>query len=365
LTFINELNILEFLWLGSGGIVCIIWAIQQYIENQKKVSFVWSIILFSTGFWLLSGSFFFTGLFRLFPYFSVIHIPMVFLSATFLYEYLKFVFLEIKIQFRLLHFFPFIVSILLIIPYFTLSKAEMVSLFLPTNNAIYPSIIRILNLSLKLSIFVSVGLFLFKDWLPNVKLRLFLQKNAIYTLAFVILIWLDLIIGIFGFFLQREELKKISAYLLPLIMYFYFFTRSLWSPFLFDLKENIQKNKYQKTKLAGIDLKSIEYKLQKLMEEKIFCDEDLSLSDLAILVGIKQGQLSEYFQKQYGYGFYHYINKFRIEEAKILLGESSHRSVLSIADSVGFNSKSTFNRVFLDLVGKTPSEYKIQFSHKQ
>lgn len=316
------------------------------------------MILWATGFWLLVGSFFFTGLYQLLPEISLLHIPLLYLAAPLVYLYLESVFLEKEIFIKAIYLLPATVSLVLITPFFFLSKAEMLSVLDQRNSSIYANIIFYLNSGIKLAFLFSVGLFLGKHLLPNLQMKVVFQKKGIYTFIFVTFIWIDLFVGMFGFFLQSESLRKFSAYLLPNLMYFYFFTRNLSSPFILDIKDNIQKNKYEKSKINSIDLVELETKLNHLMEEKIYCDEDLSLNRLAILLEIKHGQLSEYFQKRYGYGFYHFINRYRIEEAKKLILEADSRSLLSIADAVGFNSKSTFNRVFLELVKITPSQYR-------
>ena len=52
------------------------------------------------------------------------------------------------------------------------------------------------------------------------------------------------------------------------------------------------------------------------------------------------------------------INKYRIEEAKELLINSPEDSILKIAYTVGYNSKTTFNTTFKKIVGITPSEFR-------
>jgi len=51
------------------------------------------------------------------------------------------------------------------------------------------------------------------------------------------------------------------------------------------------------------------------------------------------------------------INTMRVEHAKNLLKETDS-NILEIALDSGFNSKPTFNRVFRDLSGQTPTQYR-------
>lgn len=346
--------------MGSGAIFCIIWSLSNLVNNHKKSDLIWSFILFSTGLWLLTGAFMFTGFYLFLPSVVFIHIPFIFLSASFLYYYLEYLFLEKEIRFHWIGFLPSLLAIGLLFPYYLESEEGKIQILNTIQVSEYGSILSGLNLGIKLSILLSVGIFLIREWIPNVMLSIFFTKKAIYSLVFILLVWIDLFIGSIGFSLQIPFFRKLSAYLLPILMYFYYFTRELWEPFVSDVRDNIQKNKYEKSKLVSVPLETIDQKLYELMIEKVYCDEDLNLSKLADMVGVKSGQLSEYFHKRYGFGFYHYINQYRIEEAKRYLLEPTERTILSIADAVGFNSKSTFNRVFLEKVGITPTDFRKQ-----
>ncbi|TGM05486.1 AraC family transcriptional regulator [Leptospira jelokensis] len=355
--------LLEFLWMGSGAIFCIIWSLSNLVKNRKISDLFWSFILFSTGLWLLTGAFMFTGFYLYLPVIVFVHIPFVFLSASFLYHYLEHLFLEKEIKFHWIGYLPPIFSIVFLVPYYMESNEGRIQILNTLTVSEYGSILSGLNFGIKLSILLSVGIFLIREWIPNVVLSVFFTKRAIYSLIFILLIWIDLLVGSIGFGFQIPFFRKLSAYLLPILMYFYYFTRELWEPFVSDVRDNIQKSKYEKSKLVSVPLETIDQKLYELMLEKVFCDEDLNLSKLADLVGVKSGQLSEYFYKRYGFGFYQYINQYRIEEAKRYLLEPTERTILSIADAVGFNSKSTFNRVFLEKVGVTPTDFRKQSKH--
>ncbi|MEO1714227.1 MAG: helix-turn-helix domain-containing protein, partial [Bacteroidota bacterium] len=58
--------------------------------------------------------------------------------------------------------------------------------------------------------------------------------------------------------------------------------------------------------------------------------------------------------------FIDFVNQYRVQAFKerVEKGEASHLSLLGLALESGFNSKSTFNRVFKKLEGISPSEYQ-------
>lgn len=357
----DGIQLLQFLWLGSGAIFCIVWALGTWIQNPKKEEFIWAIVIFSIGLWLLSGAFFFTSLYSFFPYFNFIHIPFVFLSSYLLYVYLKFIFLDEKINLSVYYMIPSLLSIFSLLKFYRMPKEEMILTLSNLSNSTYGKILISLNLLIKLSMLFSVGLFLFKFWIPNVRIGIFFQKKSIYTSLFILLTWFDLMLGTIGFIFEYPLLRSLSAFFLPGLVYFYYFTRPKWTSFVWDAKEDITRDKYEKSKLSHLNLIEIDKKLKQLMSEKVYCDEDLTLEQLAEMCGLKKGQLSEFFFRKHQIGFYKYINQYRIEEAKKQLTHNPSRSILSIADSVGFNSKSTFNRVFLEFVGKTPRDYREHF----
>jgi AraC-like DNA-binding protein len=57
--------------------------------------------------------------------------------------------------------------------------------------------------------------------------------------------------------------------------------------------------------------------------------------------------------------FFDYVNTLRIEEFKERIANPDNQkyTLLSLAFECGFNSKTSFNRNFKNLTGKSPSEY--------
>ena len=87
-----------------------------------------------------------------------------------------------------------------------------------------------------------------------------------------------------------------------------------------------------------------------------FC-EPLSLDLLSKELGVCRFYLSHIFSQVLHIGFCDYVNALRINHAKKLL-QGTQDNILDIAIQCGFQSQQTFNRVFKELCGVTPSAYR-------
>jgi AraC-like DNA-binding protein len=124
--------------------------------------------------------------------------------------------------------------------------------------------------------------------------------------------------------------------------------------------EEVTEQKYSNSSIDEDRLKRMAGKVErKVMEEKAFLNPDIDASTLSNELGISVHYLSQVFSQQMQTTFYSYINNARIEAAKEAL-KSSQSSVLEIAMSVGFNSRSSFYNAFKKSTGITPSKYKLQ-----
>ncbi len=109
----------------------------------------------------------------------------------------------------------------------------------------------------------------------------------------------------------------------------------------------------------------IRKKLVYLFEvEKIFKSDDLTLRSLAENLSIPPHQLSWVLNKRMNVTFSGLLNSCRIEEVKKRLGSSAdaEKTILEIAFDAGFGTKTSFNRTFFRLTGKTPSQYRKEYS---
>ncbi len=124
--------------------------------------------------------------------------------------------------------------------------------------------------------------------------------------------------------------------------------------------ETAGRIKYEKTKLEETKASEIQAKLAVLMkEEECYKDPELTLGDLAKMLDVLPGTLSQVINSKEGKNFYDYINTLRVEAFKKLLlrPESRQYTLLALAFECGFNSKSSFNRNFRKITQMSPSGY--------
>lgn len=85
--------------------------------------------------------------------------------------------------------------------------------------------------------------------------------------------------------------------------------------------------------------------------------EDITLDSLATYAGFSRYTLSRMFRQHTGSTFTQYLSKRRVDMAMELLS-STRIPVTQVALQCGFNSIATFNRVFREVKGCTPTQYR-------
>jgi len=99
--------------------------------------------------------------------------------------------------------------------------------------------------------------------------------------------------------------------------------------------------------------------VQQYMEEhQTFLDNQLTLTRLADAVGISTHHLSEVLNQHQGKNFYQFVNEYRIDFVCESLKLDADIKILDIAMEAGFSSKSTFNAVFKQIKGTTPTQFR-------
>lgn len=131
-----------------------------------------------------------------------------------------------------------------------------------------------------------------------------------------------------------------------------------------DSEHTISKKEekpYKNSSLTDTDREKYKtYILNLMKEEKPYLDPDLRLGELASKLGISTSHFSEVLHYCFKENFYNFINFYRVLEAQELMKKSQYKEakIIAIAFDAGFKSKTTFNRVFKNFTGQTPSEYR-------
>lgn len=84
---------------------------------------------------------------------------------------------------------------------------------------------------------------------------------------------------------------------------------------------------------------------------------DISTENMAQFFHYNPRYLGRLFKKETGYYIYEYITKMRIERAKELLSRTN-QSVITVANAIGFNNVTYFNKIFKEITGITPTEFR-------
>jgi len=85
--------------------------------------------------------------------------------------------------------------------------------------------------------------------------------------------------------------------------------------------------------------------------------EPISRENLAHNLGMSSDYLTLCFRGEVGMTFIAYLNRYRVNQAKVLLAESD-KNVTEIAMAVGFSDSGYFSRVFRRQVGISPDAYR-------
>ncbi|MFK8007420.1 MAG: helix-turn-helix domain-containing protein [Saprospiraceae bacterium] len=121
------------------------------------------------------------------------------------------------------------------------------------------------------------------------------------------------------------------------------------------------ENEVVKTNLVldEIDVALVEKIKQRMLIEKDYLNPTLSLKEFSKNLNTPARTISKHINQGLGISFVDFVNQYRVEEVKhkIAAGRLDQFTLLSVALESGFNSKSSFNRIFKKLTEMSPSEY--------
>lgn len=136
--------------------------------------------------------------------------------------------------------------------------------------------------------------------------------------------------------------------------------------FISIFKTLSEEKKFKYLSSEGFELKSSskgEDRIQKVInyigENYI---KDISLEDLANIANMTTNSFCRYFKSRTGKTPFQFIREFRVNKACQML-INGEKSISQICYDTGFNSFSSFNRIFKNLKGISASEYKNKYMY--
>lgn len=101
-------------------------------------------------------------------------------------------------------------------------------------------------------------------------------------------------------------------------------------------------------------------RLERLMQnDQVYKNSLLTREKMAELLGTNRTYLSQTINEQTGLTFTHYMNKYRIEEARRILADPQDDTpIKAIAADLGFSSVTTFYTLFKAVVQMSPDQYR-------
>ena len=231
------------------------------------------------------------------------------------------------------------------------------------------------------TVFASLKIQMVTYWVLSYAQLVRHQKNIrlfASTLEPIALAWLQyFLLGVVVvLFISLNELLLIIPAIVPfthfgyLLLTFYigYFALSQQEIYPYPQKEVIaiqeiieeDRSVTKHERISPVELSRAKQKLLLLMEnEKPYLDAELGLPQLAERLTLSTHDLSFVINEGFQENFFQFINRYRVNEAKMLLRSPKHKhlSILGIAFESGFRSKTTFNTTFKKLTGQSPSQF--------
>lgn len=118
--------------------------------------------------------------------------------------------------------------------------------------------------------------------------------------------------------------------------------------------------KYASSSLKGLEeIKLYDRLCEMIKSESLYLDPNLSLKTISDKLATNTKYLSQVVNRQSGRNFQFFVNNYRIEAVKNKIKNNEHLqlTLYGLARQCGFKNKSTFYKVFKEIMSMTPKEY--------
>lgn len=195
-----------------------------------------------------------------------------------------------------------------------------------------------------------------RDTLSTLSVQKF-GKERYWLILATIIMNVVFLISMFGHFV--EEIGAADLLLIRTVLglsLIYLITTSLFRIYPQSIRV-LDKDSVGGETLSDTDLE-IALKIERLIAlEKVYHEPGYGRSDLARELRLPESVLSRIINVHFDKTLPQLFNEKRVADSKILLRDT-RENIAVIAGEVGFNSLATFNRVFREVTGISPSAYR-------
>lgn len=336
---------------------------------QSQANKLLAFLLLTFGIILFSYVLYWTNYNRSFPYLNGWYHPLLLLSGTLFYLYLRNIIKnkELVVQDWLHFIIPLVVSLFFLPLFIDNYRGEREWMH---NEDLRTLVFIGANTYLKL-VYLGVYLFLcFKLYYQSLDRDSYLKPWFNYLLFSYSGYYLTIVA--YYALVNLSFFDVTWDYMISFAMSFFIFCVSFLG-YIYPqvlagkpVSNILLRHKYQNSGLTERGELELKDKLLVLMKEKeLFLDNELNLNQLAFEANTTRHNVSLVINKYFNQNFFDFINQYRIAYVQelFLKPECQGEHVIQLAYKAGFNNKVSFNKAFKKFTGQTPLSYKSEILH--
>ena len=162
-----------------------------------------------------------------------------------------------------------------------------------------------------------------------------------------------------SFFLDVPFLLLIPSLLFSVLLFFIGFQGYMQNHTVYDLQlDELQSETVVVKKVNSEKLK--EKLIELFLHEEVYKNSDLKITQVSEMLSTNRTYISKLINTEFSCTFSEFVNRYRVKEAKRLLCDETSKSYSLdyISEKSGFGSMVNFMRVFREIEGKTPGNFR-------
>lgn len=352
-------SVISYLLFALGIMLIMCTILQLTRKGKTRINYIMSLMFFLFAFYMFYDWTSHVGILDMFPLAMYSDIAVSFLLGPVIYTYT----MNITVKsyrytvIYLLRFVPFVLVFFFIIYFNPGGDTLPAGSLYPEGHShfLYLFIISLLS-DVQLFVYLLLSAkMIFRIMKPG---GFFSDRVALLIFCFYAVMLLSFPLFFLSYFFYDYNLVG-TALILNGFDGLYLLLLSFRYSDYFQRGMKMQTAKAMQSILGGIDVKAVIEHLNHLLDiEKIYRSPNITIQSLSNKLSIKTYQLSEILNKHMNMNFRTLINSYRLKEVQYLLVNYPEKSILEIAYTVGFNSKSSFNDIFSKETGITPKEFR-------